>query len=191
MKEKKGIFIFLFCFVLFLGSFVIGYDLMKRANKDPLKAEENTNIKDIEIIHEEDRISPNTVIEIEIKYKECNHTITKLAEIDDIVINMTEEEYREYIKENLPNVKILSFSAKEIQLAEERNHLCPNHYIVGEADNKVAIYKIDENGERYVYKIFDDYPIALLKKVDQKKLQEGIVVDSEEELSDVLENFIS
>ena len=113
MKEKKGIFIFLFCFVLFLGSFVIGYDLMKRANKDPLKAEENTNIKDIEIIHEEDRISPNTVIEIEIKYKECNHTITKLAEIDDIIINMTEEEYREYIKENLPNVKILSFSAKE------------------------------------------------------------------------------
>ena len=61
---------------------------------------------------------------------------------------------------------------------------------MGEADNKVAIYKIDENGERYVYKIFDDYPIALLKSRPEK-LQEGIVVDSEEELSDVLENFIS
>ena len=40
-------------------------------------------------------------------------------------------------------------------------------------------------------KVFDDYPISLLKEIDQKKLKEGIRVDSLEELSDVLENFIS
>ena len=165
--------------------------MMKRIKEDPFTAEENPHIDEIEIVQEEDRISPNTVIEVEINYKECNHTITKIAELDDIIINMTEEQYREYLKENFPNVKILSFSSKEIRLVEERNHLCPNHYIIGEADSKVAIYKLDENGERYVYKIFNDYPISLLKEVDQKKLKEGIVVNSEEELSDVLENFIS
>ena len=191
LRENKGLLIFLFCFVLFLGSFIFGYTMMKRSSEDPLAVERNSQVEDMEIIQEEDRISPNTVIELEIIYKKCNHAITKLAELDDILINMTEEEYRKYMEENFPNVRIVSFSSREIRLEEERDHICPNHYIVGEADGKVAIYKIDENGERYVYKIFSDYPISLLKEVDRKRLKEGIIVNSEEELSDVLENFIS
>ena len=104
---------------------------------------------------------------------------------------MTEEEFNNYIEENFPNVKIISFSIDEIKLEEERNHLCPNHYIIGVSNGKIAIYSIDENGERVLNKVFEDYPISLLKKIDQDKLIEGIVVDSEEELSNVLENFIS
>ena len=104
---------------------------------------------------------------------------------------MTEKQYREYIKENYPNIKIISFSISEIVLREERDHLCENHYIIGQSDGKIAIYGIDENGERFLNKIFNDYSISLLKKIDQEKLTKGIVVDSEEELSDVLENFIS
>jgi len=165
--------------------------MMKRTMKGPQITKENNHIDDMEIIQEEDRISPNTVIELEINYKECNHSMTKTVELNDIIINMTEEQYRKYIRDNFPNVKILSFSGKEIRLLEERNHLCPNHYIIGEADNKVAIYKIDENGEKYVYKIFNECPISLLKELDQKRLIEGIIVNSEEELSNVLENFIS
>nr|WP_272878533.1 BofC C-terminal domain-containing protein [Clostridium sp. Cult3] len=93
--------------------------------------------------------------------------------------------------ENYSNIKILSFSVKEIVLREERNHLCPNHYIIGESDGKIAIYGIDERGEKYLNRVFKDYSISLLKEVDQLRLKAGIVVDSEEELSDVLENFIS
>ncbi len=191
LRKNNGLIIFTLCFVLFLASFIFGYSMMKRATKDPSTAQKNSHTDDVEIIQEEVRISPNTVIEVEINYKECNHSITKVVELDDIIINMTEEQYRKYIEDNFPNVRIVSFSSKEVRLVEERNHLCPNHYIIGEADSKVAIYKIDENGEKYVYKIFDDYPISLLKELDQKKLKEGIVVNSEEELSDVLENFIS
>ncbi len=104
---------------------------------------------------------------------------------------MTEKQYRKYMKENYPNIKIISFSPREIVLREERNHLCPNHYIIGQADGKIAIYRIDEKGEKYLDKVFNDYPISLLKEVDQERLKDGIIVDSEEELSDVLENFIS
>ncbi len=123
--------------------------------------------------------------------KKCEHSITNLENAKEETINMTEKQYRKYMKENYPNIKIISFSPKEIVLREERNHLCPNHYIIGQADGKIAIYRIDEKGEKYLDKVFNDYPISLLKEVDQERLKDGIIVDSEEELSDVLENFIS
>ncbi|MFA7412600.1 MAG: BofC C-terminal domain-containing protein, partial [Tissierellaceae bacterium] len=72
-----------------------------------------------------------------------------------------------------------------------KNHLCENHYVIGEKDGNIAIYRIDENGERKLETFFPDYPISLLMEIDQNKLIEGIVIDSQEELSDVLENFIS
>ncbi len=152
---------------------------------------EISGIEDLEIIQEVERITPNTFIEIRIHYKKCNHNITKLNEKDNNIVNMTEEEYKAYLRENYPNVKLIKFSSKEILLEEERNHLCPNHYIIGEHEGKVAVFKIDDNGQMYLDKVFADYPITLLKKIDQEKLREGIIVDSEEELSDVLENFIS
>lgn len=104
---------------------------------------------------------------------------------------MTEKEYKDYMNKNYPSVDIVSFSVENIVLREERNYLCPNHYIIGESDGKIAIFKIGDNGEKILSKVYKDYPLSLLKEIDQKKLKEGIVIDSEEELSDVLENFIS
>lgn len=197
LKRYTGLYIFLFCFVLFVASFGIGYYLTGIRNGESRNiAEQNTEIhnnelEDLAILHEIERITPNTFIEIRIHYSECNHNITKLNEKDNNIVNMTEEEYKEYLKEHYPNVRLVSFSSREIILEEERNHLCPNHYIIGEHEGKVAIFKINENGEKYLDKVFADYPITLLKEIDQEKLKEGIIVNTEEELSDVLENYIS
>lgn len=198
MKKHNIILIFLFCGVLFFASFLYGYKLTaNRTNKKPIlvgdDVEKDTSEEqlDLEIIREEDRISPNTFVEKKTYYKKCEHSITNLENAKEETINMTEKQYRKYMKENYPNIKIISFSPREIVLREERNHLCPNHYIIGQADGKIAIYRIDEKGEKYLDKVFNDYPISLLKEVDQERLKDGIIVDSEEELSDVLENFIS
>lgn len=198
MKKWNGILIFLLCITLFLTSFIYGYKIMgNRVNKKPLIADENQREEDptenleLEILIEEGRISPNTSIEKRIHYNACDHNITRLNNADNEVINMTEKQYRAYMKENYSNIKIISFSINEIVLREERNYLCQNHYIIGESGGKIAIYGIDENGERFLDKVFNDYSISLLKEIDQEKLIKGIVVDSEEELSDVLENFIS
>ncbi len=193
MKRYIGLYIFIFSFILFLTSFGIGYYLTSIRDGRNL-AIENTEIngsEDLAILQEVERITPNTFIEIRIHYKKCNHTITKENEKDNNIVNMTEEEYREYLKENYPNVKLMKFSSRAIFLEEERNHLCPNHYIIGEHEGKVAVFKIDDKGQKYLDRVFVDYPITLLKKIDQEKLKKGIVVDTEEELSDVLENFIS
>lgn len=192
MRKRNIVLIFLFCTSLFFISFIFGYRLMSRkANEDNLISHDEEDLLDLEILKEEERISPNVYIEKKIYYKPCNHKITIINEIDENIINMTEKEYREYMEENYPNVRIIHFTTSRIVLREDRDYLCTNHYIIGEADGKVAIYRIDENGMEVLDKVFDDYPISLLKEIDQKKLKEGIRVDSLEELSDVLENFIS
>ena len=133
MKRYNGLYIFLLCFALFTVSFSIGYyitDLKHRNNIDisEQNVENNENeFEDLTILQEEDRITPNTYIEMRIHYKECHHNIIKESEKNDNIVNMTEDEYREYLKENYPNVKLVKFSPEEIILEETRDHVCPNH----------------------------------------------------------------
>lgn len=194
MNKSKSFVIISFVLVLFILSFGYGYYLMgKRIGKKPFSSSDKIEkpSEQLEIVKENEIISPNTFIEKKIYYKKCNHIITDTNLADDVLINKTEEEFKKYMEDNYPNVKITTFTPKRILLREERNHLCPDHYIIGESDGKIAIFKIDESGEKVLDKVFNDCPIDLLKDIDQEKLKEGIIVDSEEELSDVLENFIS
>lgn len=197
MKKFSMLLISILCIAIFLLSFVYGYyftnrkisnkpDNDKESFKDPMDKKNH-----LEIVKEDNVISPNTFIEKEIHYSACGHILTDTYKADEEIVNKTEKEFDEYIKENYPNTQIITFSTQKIVLQGERNHLCPNHYIVGESEGKIAIFKINESGERILDKIFNDYPLSLLKEVDQQKLKDGIVVDNEEELSEVLENFIS
>lgn len=198
MKKDKFVPIFLVSLILFLTSFILGYQLMK-SQLEPnthiaeINPEKNNNedYSDLEILKEDKRISPNTLIEERIHYTACNHIITKTKKVEDEFVNMTKREFEEYMENNYINKRIISFSINKIALGVNKNHLCENHYVIGEKDGKIAIFKIDENGERVLNSVFDDYPISLLMEIDQKKIIKGIVVDSEEELSNVLENFIS
>ncbi|MSS44136.1 hypothetical protein FYJ27_10500 [Anaerosalibacter bizertensis] len=194
MKKFSIFLISVLCVTIFLLSFVYGYYFTNR--KITNKPNNTKNISkskpnDLEIVKEDNVISPNTFVEKEINYSECGHVVTDTFKANDEIINKTEKDFRNYIKENYPNIKIIAFSTQKIVLREERNHLCPNHYVVGESEGKIAIFKINDSGEKILDKIFNDYPLSLLKEVDQQKLKDGIVVDNEEELSDVLENFIS
>ncbi len=194
MNKPKTFVIITFVLAIFIFSFVYGYYLMgRRVGQKPLNSTDNIEKpkNELEIVKDTEVISPNTFIEKKIHYKKCNHTITETELAEDVLINKSEEEFRKHMQDNYQNIKITSFSTQRILLREERNHLCPNHYIIGESDGKIAIFKIDESGEKVLDKVFKDCPINLLKDIDQEKLKEGIIVDSEEELSDVLENFIS
>ena len=192
MKKSSLLIIFISCLVLFLSSFFYGYYFTgKNISKKPDNNDSALDADELEIIKEEVRISPNTSIEKETYYTECRHTIKDRAKIDDNIINMTEKEFRNYMKKNHPDMRIVSFSVANIVLGESRDTLCPNHYIIGESEGKIAVYRISDTGEKILFKIFKDYSLSLLKEIDQEKLKKGIVVDTEEEISDVLENFIS
>ena len=146
---------------------------------------------ELEIIKEESLITPNTIIEERIHYTSCGHIVNKIFETNDEIINMNREEYIDYIEEHYPSKRMISYSSNKITLGTTKNHLCENHYIIGEESELIAIFVIGEDGERILMKVFEDYPISLLMEADQDKIRAGIVVDSEEELSEILENFIS
>lgn len=197
MFNRKNKYILAISLVLFIISFGFGYFIMdNNINKDNnkiLAVEPNVNeeIPDIEIIKEENRISPNTFIEERIHYKECGHLISNITLAKDDIVNMTKDELIEYLYSNSSNFRLISFSNVKIVLWGEKNYLCPDHYIVSEENGKIAIFKIDEFGERILEKVYVEYPINILKAEDQQKLKEGIIVDSIDELSNILENFIS
>ena len=198
MKKDKIMPIFLFSLTLFLISFVFGYQLMsKRINPQNNISQINQdrnhiqNNSDLEILKEETIITPSTFIEERIHYTTCNHITTKVTLVENEFVNMTKKEYAEYLENNYPTNKLIAFSSSKVTVGITKNHLCENHYIVGEENGIIAIFRIGENGERILDKIFTDYPISLLMEIDQQKIIEGIIVDSEDELSEILENFIS
>lgn len=206
MRKKHKVSIFICFLVLLVASFMYGYFMMdKKISQKPdtdeissVEHKENDRKKnmnmhdDMELIKEDDDcISPNTSVERRTYYKKCGHTVINVNKVDNNIINMQKNQLENYLKENYTNIRLVSFSAEKIVLYEEKNCLCMNHYVIGESQGKIAIYKIDENGERVLDRIFNDAPVSMLKEIDQEKIKEGIVVDSEDELSNVLENFIS
>lgn len=197
MKKDKLIPVFLLSLCLFLISFTFGYKIMgnkanlndiSKLNRNEINNNEQT---DLEIIKEDNVISPNTIIEERIHYLSCNHIITKIRAGETEIINMKKQDYIDYLEEKYPNTKLISFSSNRITLGLTKNHLCENHYIIGEENGFIAVFCIDENGERVLKTVFKDNPISLLMEIDQEKIIKGIIVDSEEELTEILENFIS
>lgn len=197
MFTKKKVYVIGTAVLLFFISFGMGYLFMESMikNQNHLISQQEdidqNNIEDIQIVKEENRITPNTFIEERIHYKECGHLVSNVYLAKENYVNMTKEEFSEYIYNNSPELSVISFSNVKIVLWGEKHHLCKDHYIIGVENGKIAIYNIDDQGERVLEKIFEDYPIDLLREVDQERLLEGIVIDSKEELSDILENYIS
>src|SRR5699024_6081590 len=123
MKRNKPLLIVTFSIAIFTISIVVGYLLIdnqlnskEQVNKGKLP---NNEVKDdIEILQEEDRITPNTFIEKRIHYKECDHTVTSLNIADNEIINMDKKEYEDYLKSNYPNLQLTSYS--DNKRSEER-----------------------------------------------------------------------
>lgn len=191
--NKRRVFIFSIT-LIFIISFFAGHLIGNKKLNDKLEKHEGSKFEDsdmnVKISKEIDKITPNTIIEERTFYNECGHLIIKTDLADSEIVNKSEDDYKDYLSENFPNLRIISFSNSKITLWTEENYLCENHHIIGEMDGYIAIFNINEDGERILDVVFKEYPISLLMDIDREKLYEGIIVDSKEELSEVLENFI-
>lgn len=196
MFYRRRLLIILGVVLVFAISVGIGYMIMesslKKNTADNIinKVDDRKSRPDLQIIREENIITPNTFIEQRTHYKECGHVISEVNLADENIVNMTREEYENYLIEN-SNYRLLSFTNTKITVWGERNHLCTKHYVIGEYEGKIAIFTIDENGKRVLDRVFEDNHINVLQELDREKIIKGIVVDSQDELSDILENFIS
>lgn len=203
-KESKRIIYILMSITFLFVIFLAGY-AMKLNNKEKLK-----NNLGVEYQHMEDnlksnderetlqtRVTDNNIVSIstninyKTKYNKCDHEAIKDEKPKQEMIGFDRKLFEDYVKLNLPDWKMSMFSKEEIFLLREKDTLCSNHLVVGEKNGKIAIFTIDENGERVVHKIFKDTTISTIREENQKRLKQGIVVDNEEEAIQVLEDFIS
>ncbi|NLY43191.1 MAG: hypothetical protein GX066_04325 [Clostridiaceae bacterium] len=133
------------------------------------------------------RISDDTKIQFIRKYLRCGHQIIEEIDAPVEMINATEE----ILAVLYSHWKIEEFSEKKVILSMEIDEQCPNHYYVKEYNGKVALfYQKPVNGQDFI-RYIDEINLYLLRQDDREKIKEGIPVNSDEELAQLLEDFNS
>ena len=97
------------------------YDNLKIAQKvedectDFAELESNGMLKTIITNGQEEKVSPNCLLTLKIYYKTCGHLIEKSQNIEQNLVNLTEEQLRK----QLPEWEIQKFTPEQIVLYKE------------------------------------------------------------------------
>lgn len=191
--------IFIIMLFIFLSSIGIGYFYLnsridqkkERTATDEYIYKGNSEIKNDTINTKtdiEEKISPNAHITKTVFYKKCGHEIVTKEIVQEKYINMTIDEFKDEISKDSYDLE--NFSNLEISVYKEDNGICPEHYIIGEEDGIINIYKIDEDGETRLYDITNIY-LDYLPENEREKIKNKIEFVGREELNLFLENMES
>ena len=189
---KKIVFsCFLFVILLSLG-FIIGTLIFYDDNKiekdnNETFLEEQSLIK--ETSSEESKIGVNTKICLSTYFDKCNHTDSEFINVSEEIINMKEEEAKEYFESK--GYSLIKFDNNEILLKQKKNEMCQNHFVIkyeNENDIFLDIYKIDSDDELVFYKE-TDVAREFLTSMDNQTFKEGIEVYGYENIEGVLEDY--
>lgn len=132
----------------------------------------------------EEKISPNCLINLKVYYKKCGHITNEYIDIPKELINKTKTE----LQKKYSDWDIEKFSNTEIVLYKENDGECKEHYILREDNGKVTVYRINENGEEVIYEK-TDISIDYLTDTDKINIKNGIKVNGNQELNQLIEDF--
>lgn len=138
----------------------------------------------IEISNIEEKTSPNTLLIYKTYYTKCSHYINEYKDIDISLVNLTEKEFKNYIRE----WKIEKFSPEQIILTREVEDFCGEHFKLKLVNGKIIIYIINENEVETEYEE-TEITEEFLTKEDVLKLKEGIIVYGKENLTNTIEDY--
>lgn len=196
MKQK--VIIGIFCVLIFIICMGIGSYVYKINELSNTKIERTTEISDEKIIDDctkeaeellqansiEKKVSPNAIFIFKKEYEACGHTIKEYINAPDDTINKTEQE----IKELYSNWAIQSFSNNEIVMNKKETGECGEHYIIKEDNEKIVVYKLNENSEEEFYKE-TEIITRYLPEEDKSNIKNGIRVNGKEALNCLLEDY--
>lgn len=139
---------------------------------------------EIEANSNEEKISPNCLLTLKRYYKECNHLINEYIDVPQNLVNRTQEN----LKEEYPNWEVEKYSSTQIILYKELDSSCGQHFILRNDNDKITIYRINENNEEEVYEK-TEIAVDYLTETDKVEIQNGIRVNGIEELNQLIEDF--
>lgn len=147
----------------------------ERLEKANLELETNSN---------EEKISPNCLLTLKRYYKECEHTINEYIEIPQNLVNKTQED----LEKEYPNWEVQKYSSTKIELYNEFDSDCGQHFLLKNDDGKITIYRINEEMQEEVYQK-TEISIDYLTETDKIQIENGIRVNGIEELNQLIEDF--
>ena len=133
---------------------------------------------------EEEKVSPGAIITFEKFYKDCEHTVNRYEEAPTDIVNTTREE----IEKKYDSWTLKEFYKDKIVLYKEIDGNCNEHYMLRDLDGKIAIYKLDENGEETLINE-TDISTKYLTQTDQFNIENGLIVYGKENLNQLLEDY--
>lgn len=133
---------------------------------------------------QEEKVSPNCLLTLKIYYKTCGHLIEKFQNIEQNLINLTEEQLRE----RLPEWEIQKFTPDQIVLYKELDNFCNEHYKLKIENGYVRIYEVDEQNNEKLLKS-TDISSEYLTEDDLEKLKDGVEIYTKKELNKTIEDF--
>lgn len=129
-------------------------------------------------------VSPNAKIIFKYYYKSCGHINTIQEATSEDVVNMDEEQ----LKSKYSDYAIQEFSNQKISLYKEIEGFCDEHYLLVEEQGYLAIYKVENNGDKTLVSK-TNVSLEYLTDTDNVQLKQGIYVYGMEELNRTLEDF--
>lgn len=92
--------------------------------------------------------------------------------------------------EYYPDWQIVSFSGEEVVMRKIVDEKKENSFIITQKDGYIAVYYEDENKGEILYQITET-PISVLTQEEQVRLNDGIIVKGEYELTKILAEYTS
>lgn len=183
--------------IIFLTSIIVTINIFKDDEKvEELDTKISENIEDEcteEYVEQEkfesvsstdEKVSANAQLILKKYYKKCEHTINEYVELPPELVNMTEAE----IQKQYSDWEIIGFEPNKITLYKELEGECGEHFKLKIEDEKISIYKIDENGKESLYEktnISTEY----LTETDLINMENGLEIYGKQELNKIIEDF--
>lgn len=138
----------------------------------------------VETASKEVKTSPNATITYETYFNQCGHSYINKEKIKSNEVNKTKEEFERLY----PKWQIKEFDSGDIKLYREENGICGNHYMLRERNGSISVYTIDKDGNEKLKKE-TEINTKYLPEKDMELLKNGIKVNSEKELEEVLSDY--
>jgi len=120
-------------------------------------------------------------------YIKCGHTYTEEQLIEKHLIGKSRDDFAQAF----PDWNINEFSPDKVVLATKINSYCPDHYIIREEGGLLVIFRPDKDTGILLAVEATNIPVNMLSDDLQEQIEEGMVLNSIEEVEQLLEDWES
>ncbi len=173
---------------------VLGVYIGFKYTRNNKNVEDKTSIAEDSIEKDETTPVSTKTYDIEVVYKDeytkCGHTIQNKNMVYGTTLENLKEEENKKQKENGILYEVEEESNEQLVYSRKVEQNCPNHFLVKNENNNIVIYNIIDEAAMSVYKKLK-VDFNTLNPEMLEELNEGIKVDSKEDLNLIIEDIES